>query len=385
MKIHLLRSPELKEETYRNVFNLLTQFRGSFQFIPSELESDFEDIEVDYRSPTFSKRFEAFKRNHPHRAEKKERTLFDEFRNEFETKKNYKTWEQLFGECETYRKKYGIPNDELVILLTNFGNEENWFGAVSPSMKNYFIQTSQWDYFFGSEMDIRFPIAYEVVSWVLRYLMFDTDKEIINNIHFQSIGCFMDFCEDKSEITIKMRTADVCESCMQRIIQRDIPSQKLQQIFDIIDGIRASMTFKSRVKIMNKPSRIEIRGFSHKIFLLDIGNLELPLNPKQRTLFLFFLNHPEGVELKCLSDYREEITALYRRFTKYSNPRQIQEAIDLLLDTTVDNNINETITRLNNSIRNTVSEHLAHYYCITGPRGGKKAIKLDREYVIYSY
>jgi hypothetical protein len=384
MKIHLLRSPELKEETYRNVFNLLSQFRGPFEFVASEDESSFEDFDHDFGSPSFFKRFEAFKLNHPDRAEKKERTLFDEFKNEIETKKKYKSWDQLFKESEVYRKKCRIPENELVILLTNFGNQANWFGAVSPSMNNYFIQTSQWDYFFGSQIDIRFPIAYEVITWILRFLMFDTDKEIIQNVHLQSIGCFMDFCKDKSEITIKMRTADVCESCMQKIIARDISPQKLQQIFDTIDGIRTSMTFKSRSKIMNKPSRIEVRGFSQKIFLLDMGNLELRLNPKQRTLFLFFLNHPEGIELNCLSDHRREITELYRRLTNYSNPIQIQEAIDLLVNS-VDNNINETITRVNSIIKKTVSEHLAPFYCIAGPRGGKKTILLDREYAVYTY
>jgi hypothetical protein len=80
MKIHLLRSPELKEETYRNVFNLLSQFRGPFEFVASEDESSFEDFDHDFGSPSFFKRFEAFKLNHPDRAEKKERTLFDEFK-----------------------------------------------------------------------------------------------------------------------------------------------------------------------------------------------------------------------------------------------------------------------------------------------------------------
>lgn len=38
MKVHLLRSPELKEETYRNIYHLLLQFSGPIVFVESEIE-----------------------------------------------------------------------------------------------------------------------------------------------------------------------------------------------------------------------------------------------------------------------------------------------------------------------------------------------------------
>jgi hypothetical protein len=44
MNIHLLRSPELKEETYRNVLHLLQQFQGPMHFIACEENyTEFDD------------------------------------------------------------------------------------------------------------------------------------------------------------------------------------------------------------------------------------------------------------------------------------------------------------------------------------------------------
>lgn len=43
MNVHLLRSPELSEETYRNVLQLLQDFQGPMHFIPCE-EEIIEDI-----------------------------------------------------------------------------------------------------------------------------------------------------------------------------------------------------------------------------------------------------------------------------------------------------------------------------------------------------
>ena len=212
MNIHLLRSPELEEETYRNVLHLLQQFRGPLNFL--ECEEDILQYDTDDEDRTWSSK-DDFERL----EEVQFNSLMDESKFspnfskiEFPYREKVKTWEQLFSECDAYRKSKKTPKDDIVVLLTDIGNEPNWFGGVSPSMKNYFVQTSNWEHFFGSSIDIRFPIAYEVISWVMRYFMFSTNEEIMANIHKTPKGCIMDFCRDKSQIILKMRTADTCES-----------------------------------------------------------------------------------------------------------------------------------------------------------------------------
>ena len=77
----------------------------------------------------------------------------------------------------------------------------------------------------------------------------------------------MNFCEDISQIILKMRTADASESCMNKFKERDISPLYSRQFFDILDGIRNSMTFRGRASILQQSSRIEINGYTKKYFL----------------------------------------------------------------------------------------------------------------------
>jgi hypothetical protein len=381
MNVHLLRSPELDTDTYRNVLQLLQQFQGPMHFIACEY--DFSEFFIDGEEIIWhhKKDFETSTiMSSEMNMSKSDLSSLSIPKIKFPYTEKKKTWEQLFGECDNYRKTNSIADDDIVVLLTDLGNELNWFGSVSESMKNYFIQTSNWGHFFGNSIDIRFPIAYEIIIWVMRYYMFPNREEMLQGVHKKSIGCIMDFCEDKSQIILKMRTADVCEGCMNKIIQRDIPTLYSRQFFDILDGIRNSMTFRGRANLLQQPSRIEIRGITKKIFFTDLGGLELALNPKEKTIFFLFLKYEQGISLSHLSDYRNELEQLYRQFSNLSEEEQIKRAIDILINP-LENDINVVLSRINRKIKNAVGNSLYDFYCIKGERGEKKRISLDREMV----
>ena len=376
MNVHLLRSPELKEETFRNVLHLLQQFQGPIHFLACEEELfQYNDEEVN-KIWENTKDFETIINisNHSKSPKWYEKII------EFPYVEKVKTWKQLFAECDKYRKAKAIPKNDIVVLLTDKGNDRNWFGGVSPSMKNYFIQTSHWEHYFGNDIDVRFPIAYEVIVWIMRYYMFTGNQDIWDGVHNKPIGCIMDFCEDKLQIILKMRTADVCESCMNKFIERDVPVLYTRQFFDILDGIRKSMTFRGRSVLLQQPSRIEIRGHTKKIFFTDFGGLELRLNPKEKSLYLLFLKHPEGINITDLPDHREELMKLYAPICNQSEPEILNRAIDVLINP-FENDINVVISRINKKIKSAVGESLYDFYCIQGVRGEKKGIKLDRELV----
>lgn len=377
MNIYLLRSNELHTETYWNVFNLLEQFNGPMKFIACEenlIESNSEEVtRIWENKEDFEKLKKTTKVSHD--------ILMSEDSISFPYIEKVKTWNQLFAECDNYRKYKNLPDEDIVVLLTDIGNDRNWFGGVSESMNNYFVQTSNWDYFLGNTIDIRFPIAYEVIVWVMRFYMFANNEAIWDGVHNQPIGCIMDFCKDKSQIILKMRTADVCESCMNTFIERDIPTLYSRQFFNILDGIRNSMTFRGRATLLQQPSRIEIKSYTKKIFFTDLGGLELRLNPKEKAIYLFFLNHPNGIQISHLSDYEKELTNLYSSVTNQTELEVITRAIKILVNP-LENDINVVLSRINKKIKDAVGESLSEFYCIKGARGEKKRISIDREMVI---
>ena len=42
-----------------------------------------------------------------------------------------------------------------------------------------------------------------------------------------------------------------------------------------------------------------------RFLLPDYGNVEVDLQPVHKAVYLLFLNHPDGIDFKCLSDYRD--------------------------------------------------------------------------------
>lgn len=111
-----------------------------------------------------------------------------------------------------------------------------------------------------------------------------------------------------------------------------------------------------------------------------IGTEELILRPMAKTVLLLFLRHPEGIPLKHIADYREELSAYYRRVSRSLEPGAIERSIDRILDC-FSNNLNVNISRINAAVRALVAEPSP--YQIGGAHGGSKSILLDRSLVFW--
>lgn len=369
MKVHLVRSKELSEETFENVFNILTSYSGPIQFVTGEWGYDEDELMT--------------------RA-----VIDDDYFRQFETKtaltssptppktEKYQTWDWFFQQLSIYRSMRKIDDVDYIFYLSDIANGLNWFGAVADNMKDHFIHTAGWSVFFGEFIDHRFPIAYEVVTFLLRDMMFDNRELMLRNVHSEARGCANDFCREKREIILKMRTADVCLDCLEVLAKRDVSTLLTRQLFNTIDGIRENLTFKGRSRLLKKPSSIEVKGYLMDIYFKELGNIKLNLNPKEKAVYHLFLANPEGIELNRIDEHRDELRRLYGRFTDQSDLKGIESAVDRLVDR-LDNNLNEVMARLRKKIKNAVGEHLFDHYNIDGPRNEPKKISLDREYVTY--
>lgn len=372
MNVHLIRSENYSIEDFNNVLNLLRKHRGSIEFVPSkpivmpesqseELYETKKEFETQKEYQFFSVDYSDDEISFPHKTE----TL---------------TWKQLFNVCHVYRENYLLSEDEQVILLNDVQNDRNWFGCVDSSLNNYFVQTNDWDWYLGSTIDDRFPIAYEIVSWLIRSMMFNTLEEIIQNFHKSPRGCMMDFCVDKTQIVLKMRTADLCPDCLAKLEKKDVNRSHVRQLFLILDGLRDNIMFRQRSHLLMQLSRMEIRNHSKSIFLTDLGDLQINLNPKERALYLLYLNHPEGIQRSYLVDYKAELRSYYAQISSQATNELIDDAINRLVDVT-DNNMNEVMARIRSKFKNAVGEDQAKDYAITYTPEGTHKILLNRELV----
>lgn len=99
-------------------------------------------------------------------------------------------------------------------------------------------------------------------------------------------------------------------------------------------------------------------------FVLVDYNQELELQPVHKAVYLLFLAHPEGIEFKKLSEYREELTGYYMATAKMMDKEKIIEGVDHLVNP-LDNAINEKCSRIKKAFLELMDEYRASYYIIS--------------------
>ncbi len=313
---------------------------------------------------------------------------YSDFKNESGVKKlpfeiaqqNSLSWEQLFSICHYYRNQFKIDKDDFVILLTLRRNDLNWF-SIFDLKNNAFVHAGDWDKY--TYYNSKYPTAYEVVANVLRTLM-RLPLEISNNyFHIKAIGCVNDLCQNKEQIILKLRTADICPACIKKIQEENIDQKIINQVLESFEGIRNELLFKQKFKTQISPVPIAINE-RKQILLPQLNNLEIRLNPLFKTLYIFYLKHTEGVRLNELNDFKTELLSLYKKLSSEDNNQTIELRITDLVNP-IGGSFSQKKSKLNKIITDLLGEPLAKFYRIEGEPGEPFRIKIPNNLIDIRY
>ena len=114
----------------------------------------------------------------------------------------------------------------------------------------------------------------------------------------------------------------------------------------------------------NRLSRLLITK-DYRIILVDYDNKEVEMTPVHKAVYLLFLNHPEGIEFKKLSEYRDELLGYYMATARLMDKQAIRESVDMLVNP-LNNSINEKCSRIKNIFLNMMDQYSANFYIISG-------------------
>jgi hypothetical protein len=356
MNIHLIKTPEYDANDFIKVFNLLRPFNGIVTF--SSGTSLLDDAALVAAFPFL-------KYNLLHL-----------------------TWNEIFDICNAYRNKFNIPKQDFVVLLTNRRNEHNWFSSIDANLeRNIFVQTSDWHLFV--ECPHEFPVVYEIVANILQNLMQVDVSRLDLFVHQIPEGCINDFCGTKTEITIKLRTADVCRVCLDKLYVYVNPL--LVKFFTkILEDIRPNMLNRSNHAVEPRNLGSLSIGDDYRLFVChpDFENIEIPLSPTQKAIYFLFLKHKSGIEFKKMVKYKPEFSKIYNLLTKTEDTKKIELTIDKICNGQENNfkNLNTYISQIEKIFRDKLSgnEDLIRYFCITGERDKVKTIALERTMLVIS-
>lgn len=366
MTIHLIKSAELSAEVFTAVYDLLTAVDGTIT-----IKCDPASV-INFDQEEIFKRFyedeEAF-------SKMTEPPLYSmmsvESRRSFPSYVKTASWTTFFNKCETYRASNSIPENEMVLMLTEVGNKYNWFATLDKgNPNNGFIHTADWDMFLSCPK--QFPIAYEVMALLLHRFSFDAQKPITEQAHARAIGCVSDLCMEKKDIILKMRTADVCGDCMTKLKQR-MPMPDIIHALKIMDSLRVKMLYAQNFKQHVELSEVYIDPRNNKIYLPGFSNIEIKLRPLEKVLYFLFSRYPDGLFLSDLQQHKDELLSIYDEISFAERSDKISRINDLV--NIVSNSASEKISRIKRAFEEAIGPDLAKHYYIQGGNGERKRVE----------
>lgn len=145
----------------------------------------------------------------------------------------------------------------------------------------------------------------------------------------------------------------------------------------LMTGFSAEV-IKSWLEESVRLSRLRITK-QFRIVLVDYDK-EVKMGPLPKTVFLFYLRHPEGVQFSYLQDHVKELRHIYGHLSRNDDPKKMDESIASLINP-LNNSISEKCTAVKNAFLRQVTEDVSKHYYIRGVQGGKKGIALNRDLV----
>ncbi|WP_210466857.1 hypothetical protein [Rufibacter roseolus] len=296
-------------------------------------------------------------------------------------------WADFFSYCNDFRQTYQVEPSDFLVFLTPHPNHRFYFTAFDDTANNLFIHTDGWEEYLTCRA--AFPVSYLIMSQVLQKMLYKHMAVKDATAHHQAKGCTNDYCKNKEDIILKLRTADICPTCLKEMLHAKIKEEHILQALSLFEEVRKEMLFKQRYSFNLSPRKMHITGNKGRkkgivIKLFEI-NKEIELDPKKAMVFLTFLNHPEGLRYSHFkrTELRNELEYLYRNM----NDRENQEVVRTMVDKFAEEKSyrDPVLSRLRTAFTKVLGTELAKDYLITGgqEQDDLKKINLNRDLVSF--
>ncbi len=127
-------------------------------------------------------------------------------------------------------------------------------------------------------------------------------------------------------------------------------------------------------------SRIIIKK-DFRITLPDFQNMEIKLGHLTKAIYILFLKHPNGIDLKLLAEYENEIFEIYKSVSYQISYEKMKNTIHHLVNSK--NEIYVHLSRIKSVFESELSVHYAEKYYIMGKKGKLKCVKVEKEKIIF--
>jgi len=310
MKIHLFSINSAHNELLKSVFDKLVEFKGQFQFV----------LNTEYNYNIQDKRFNSF--------------------------------ESLFELCDDFRDNKKIEKTDVAILISPL-SYSGYFSSFEPKSRNIFVCTEHWQLFSNAEKHTL--IAHQVIENILQCLA----SFKVKNAHKTSIGCINDMCNNKLDITLKLRTADICPECIQLFLQGGLTNAMLFESMKFLEELRKDFLLQNSYSKKLNPLKLTCIKNNKENLEIYIGEQLIKFTKTE--LFLYYVLCMGKEKGNNFFEFNEEEISLRDR-RKFNNFNQILP--NLYFGVQMLGNIRKNVNYINNKLNEALGANLASFYII---------------------
>lgn len=214
----------------------------------------------------------------------------------------------------------------------------------------------------------------------------DDEHQCTTDFEEFELGSLINFpaCSEKNTMC-EMPHLYLDESLEEEMFQEKKRREILAEIKELQKKYGVSISEIERMlayEVEQELSQLTITS-NYDIILDDFDGREVKMDKLSKAVFLLYLRYPKGIRFKELCDYTKELEDIYKSISGRIDLAAMHENIVNLTNSTMNNSINEKVSRVKRAFRNVVDDRIAKYYYIDGKQGEVKTIALDRSLVVW--
>lgn len=307
----------------------------------------------------------------------------------------------LFSLCKNYRE-VNKDRSSIVVLLTRRNNILNFYSFFDGE-RNAFVRVDHQNIYHGIQSG--FAIAFQIVENIFAVLMnlkidiedyfsnepleekySDSHSETGDNQYFHEVplGCINDLCRNKRDILFKLKSGKFCYGCLMKII-REIDKDTFLQLTAILAEVSNKFKHGDDPVIKTYLSKEDSDSYSliiqnEKQIIFKKGNREeeLQLQQVEKALYLFLLEREDGIRVKELPEYKNQLNDIYNRLW---NSKGTHSAIETLCQQN-GAGFNPVCSRVNTKVNSLFNYNNSKLFLITGKRGDQYKVNYPLSKII---
>lgn len=169
--------------------------------------------------------------------------------------------------------------------------------------------------------------------------------------------------DEESDLSIEADRKQLMDNIAQLVMAYVARHHEMPPLAELNEHIKGKIIIKPK-----ELSPVVVNG-DMRVVLPRYNEMELKMTPLARTVYILFLMHPEGINLKNIGDHRAEIEQIYSLVMPARDDDAARQSIDELVLPGSDS-MRQKLSLIRRAVRRQIVDPaIAAHYMVTGSRG----------------